>query len=286
MTRGFRATLSPFGSSDFVAWIHRINQMTQSEKEGLYRLLIPPSLFRRLQINPLSFTDAEGRKLVRFYCPEREETVMVEIKRRPEDQDPVFSIQVSDGSDYTQLSWDFLVVNDPEGERFHIDADEKGRDTLWGRATRNLGEEQRAMEAGLAPGQVRRGLGLTREIIFGLEHFARILDIKTLSLEALFYHNAIVYERCGFSYFEGLKRMQRIHRAFQEGGELFQKLNGETCFRRPGFEKTVRGRSWAIHDGVIGEIDDEVLEEGWFSPKMYLMVGKPREVATFPGAIY
>ena len=161
-----------------MSWIHRINQMTPSEKEGLYRLLIPPSLFRRFQINPLTFADREGRKLARFYCPEREETVMVEIKRRPEDPDPIFSIQVSDGTDYTQLSWDFLVVNDPEGERFHIDVDEKGRDTLWGRATRNLGEEKRALEAGLAPGQVRRGLALTREIIAGLEYFARILDIR------------------------------------------------------------------------------------------------------------
>lgn len=269
-----------------MAWIRRINQMTPSEKEGLYRLLIPPSLFRRFRINPLTFTDAEGRKLARFYCPEREETVMVEIKRAPEDRDPLFSIQVSDGTDYTQLSWDFLVVNDPEGERFDIDEDEKGRDTLWGRATRNLREEERALAAGLAPGQVRRGLGLTREIIGGLEHFARLLDIKTIALEALFYHNAIVYERCGFTYFEGLKRMQRIHRAFQEGGALFRKLTGENPFRRPGFEKTVRGRSWAIHDGVTGEIDDEVLEEGWFSPKMYLMVGRSRATETFPGAVY
>jgi hypothetical protein len=127
---------------------------------------------------------------------------------------------------------------------------------------------------------------LTREIIAGLEHFARLLDIKTIALEALFYHNAIVYERCGFSYFEGLKRMQRIHQAFQDGGDLFKKLNGDSPFRQPGFENTVRGRSWSIHDGVISEIDDGILEEGWFSPKMYLMVGKPREVGTFPGAGY
>jgi hypothetical protein len=269
-----------------MAWIHRINQMTPPEKEGLYRLLIPPSLFRRYHINPLTLTDYEGRRLVRFYCPEREETVMVEIKRNPGDPDPIFSIQVSDGPDYTQLNWDFLVVNDPEGERFHIDIDAEGRDTLWGRASRNMEEEKKALHAGLAPGQVRKGLGLTREIIFGLEYFARILDIKTISLEALFYHNAIVYERCGFTYFEGFKRMQRIHQSFQPGGALFQKLDGSNPFRQAGFDKTVRGRSWAIHDGVISEIDDEVLEEGWFSPKMYLMVGNPRAISTFSEAAY
>jgi hypothetical protein len=142
------------------------------------------------------------------------------------------------------------------------------------------------LRAGLAPGQIRKGLGLTREVISCLEHFAKILDIKSINLEALFYHNAMVYERCGFTYFEGFKRMQRIHQAFQPGGMLFQKLDSLNPFRQPGFEKTIRGRSWAIHDGVISEIDDDVLDEGWSSPKMYLMVGKPRSVCTFPDAVY
>ncbi len=267
-------------------WIHRINQMSQSEKEGLYRLLIAPSLFRRFKINPLTFTDYEGNRLVRFYCPEREETVMIEVKRRVEDADSIYSIQVSDTVDFTQLNWDFLIVNDPESERYNIDVDEKGRDTLWGRASRNLSEEERALKDGLAPGQIRKGLGLTREVIAGLERFAEILGIQSIALEALFYHNAITYERCGFTYFEGFKRMQRIHQAFQPGGKLFQKLDSSNPFRQSGFAKTIRGRSWAIHDGVISEIDDNVLEEGWTSPKMYLMVGKPRSVCTFPDAIY
>ncbi len=267
-------------------WIQRINQMSQSEKEGLYRLLIAPSLFKRFQINPLTFTNYEGKRVVRFYCPEKEETVMIEVKRALEDQDPIYSIQVSDTMDFTQVDWDFMIVNDPDSERFNIDIDAEGRDTLWGRASRNLAEEERALNNGLTPGQVRKGLRLTREIIAGLQHFARILDIKTIALEALFYHNAIVYERCGFTYFEGFKRMQRIQQAFQPGGALFQKLDGSTPFRQPGFDRTVRGRSWAIHDGVIGEIVDDILEEGWSSPKMYLMVGKSRSVSTFPDAVY
>jgi len=267
-------------------WLKRINSMSQSEKEGLYRLLIPPSLFKRFQINPLTFTDYEGNRLVRFYCPEREETVMIEVKRKLDDPDPIYSIQASDGPDYTQVNWDFLIVNDPESERFNIDVDEQGRDTMWGRASRNLPEEVKALQAGMSPGQVRKGLVMTREVITGLEYFAKILDIKTISLEALFYHNAIVYERCGFTYFEGFKRMTRIHQAFQAGGKLFKLLDGSNPFRQPGFEKTVRGRSWAIHDGVVSEIDDEVLDEGWYSPKMYLLIGQPRTATTFPDAVY
>ena len=269
-----------------MAWIRRINRMSPSEKEGLYRLLIPPSLFKRFQIDPLTFTDYEGNRRVRFYCPEREETVMVELKQKAEDLDPVYSIQMTDGTDFTQVNWDFLIVNDPGGERFSIDLDERGRDTLWGRANRNLAEEKRALQSGLAPGMVRRGLKLTGEIIAGLEYFARFLDIYTIWLEALFYHNAIVYERYGFTYFDGFKRMQRIHQAFQPGGKLFSKLDGSSPFRQPGFEKTVRGRSWAIHDGIISEIDDKILDEGWVSPRMYRMVGNLRSVCTFPDATY
>ena len=211
---------------------------------------------------------------------------MIEMKRRMDDPDPIYSIQVSDGADFSQLNWDFLVINDPDSERFNIDIDDQGRDTLWGRANRNLAEEERALRAGLAPGQTRQGLGLTREVIGGLEYFAKTLDLKTITLEALFYHNAIVYERCGFTYFEGFKRMQRIHQAFQSGGKLSRKLDPANPFRQPAFATTVRGRSWAVHDGVISEIDDDLLDEGWFSPKMYLMVGQPRSVCTFPDAVY
>ena len=269
-----------------MAWIQRINRMSPREKEGVYRLLIPPSLFKRFRINPLTFSDYEGNRLVRFYCPEREETVLLEVKRQPQDQDPIYSIQLSDTVDFTQINWDFLIINDPDSERFNIDIDAQGRDTLWGRALRNLPEEERALQAGLAPGQVRKGLRLTREVIAGLEYFAKFFDIKTISLEALFYHNAIIYERCGFTYFEGFRRMQRIHQAFQPGGMLFQKLDPANPFRQPGFDKTIRGRSWAIHDGVISEIDDDLLDEGWASPKMYLMVNQPRSASTFLEAIY
>jgi hypothetical protein len=80
--------------------------------------------------------------------------------------------------------------------------------------------------------------------------------------------------------------MQRIHQAFQPGGKLFSKLDGSSPFRQPGFEKTVRGRSWAIHDGIISEIDDKILDEGWVSPRMYRMVGNLRSVCTFPDATY
>jgi hypothetical protein len=142
------------------------------------------------------------------------------------------------------------------------------------------------MEAGLFPGQVRKGLGLTREVIQVLEFFCRILDIKSIRLEALFYHNAITYERYGFSYFSGYHQMKRIHELFQPKRALSKKLDKTTPFRKPEFAHTVRGRSWAIHDGILSDIDDDVLDEGWASPVMYKMIDKPRGMVTFPEPVY
>jgi hypothetical protein len=127
---------------------------------------------------------------------------------------------------------------------------------------------------------------LTCEVIQVLEFFCRMFDIKSIRLESLFYHNAVTYERYGFSYFNGYAQMKRIHELFQPGGSLFEKLDNSTPFRKPELAHTVRGRSWAIHDGILAEIDDALMDEGWVSPVMYRMVGKPRGMTTFPDPIY
>lgn len=268
-----------------MAWIQRISRLSRFEKEGLYRILIPPSLYRRFSINPLIFTEQSGKKAARFFCPEEDRTCLVEIKL-PGMEEPLYSIQLTDTTDETQINMDFLIVNDPASQRFDTQVDEEGRDTLFGWASRNLPEEERAMEAGFFPGQVRGGLKMTKEMIEGLEFFCRIFDIKSIRLEALFYHNAITYERHGFSYFDSYALMKRIHTLFQPGGALYEKLDGSTPFRKRELAGTVRGRSWAIHDGILLEVRDDLLEEGWVSPVMYRMVGNPRGMVTFPDPVY
>lgn len=268
-----------------MSWIYRISRLSRFEKEGLYRIVIPPSLYHRFGIDPLTLCNERGEKAVRFFSPRGDRTCLLEIKLSGE-EDPLYSIQFSDTNDFTQIEWDFLIVNDPTSPKFNTHIDEEGTDTLFGWASRNLPEEEKAMDSGLFPGQVRKGLGLTGEVIHVLEFFCRILDIKSIRLEALFYHNAITYERHGFSYFTGYKQMKRTHELFQPGGELFNKLDDSTPFRKPEFAHTVRGRSWAIHDGILSEIDDDLFDEGWCSPVMYRMVGKPRGMTTFPDPTY
>ena len=134
------------------------------------------------------------------------------------------------------------------------------------------------MEAGLAPAQGHRGLGATRRLTPILEQFVAALHHDAFYIQPLAYHNAILFERLGFAYMLGLGRMEWIHKEFGAVGLLHQRLDGSTPFRRPGAERSVRGRSWAIHDGI--------LNEPYSGVKMYKRVGIHAGVVTFPNAAW
>jgi len=268
-----------------MGWIRLINLLNKHQKEGLYRNLIPPLLYHQYGISPLDFYTDKGVRAVRFFCPSGDDSCLVEIKLA-DIEDPVYSIQISDSIDPTMIEWEFLIVNDPSSLKFSTDVDIDGKDTLFGWASRNLVEEEKAMEAGYFPGQCRRGLALSREASNALNSFCRTFNIKSIRLEALFYHNAITYERLGYAYFDRYRQMKRIHELFQPGGELYEKLDNSSPFRRPEFAKSVRGRSWAIHDRILDDISDDLFEDGWISPVMYRMLEKPRPMITFPDPKY
>lgn len=180
------------------------------------------------------------------------------------------------------LHLDFLIINDPFSERFNIDVDELGRDTLFGTRSRNIPEEVKALEAGLAPGMVRRGLRLMGEFATCMEGFMSSLGLKNITTDAFFYHNAILWEKHGFTYFKGGKTMERVHREFQPGGLLYERLSDSTPFRKKGMEGTVRGRSWAIYDGIFLDAFDQE----WEGPIMYKTLGKDAKTNTFWGQTY
>jgi hypothetical protein len=268
-----------------MGWIQDINNQPNLVKEGLYRILIPPSLFVRFQINPLTFENAEGQRLVRFFSPPGDRTTLIEVKLDPEDGDCIFSYQIADTMDRIKVNWDFIIVADVMADRYDTDIDSQGRDTLFGTAERNVEAEVAAMKAGLWPGQTRKGLGVMGEFMGCLRHFCRMMDIKSVGLEALFYHNAILYEQQGFTYLEGFRRLKKINDLFQPEQKLHKLMDGSTPFRKPEMAQTVWGRSWAIHDRILEELpDDPVLEGEWISPEMYTMLEKPRGSTTFPDA--
>src|SRR4030043_14553 len=88
------------------------------------------------------------------------------------------------------------------------------------------------------------------------------LGLKSITTNAFFYHNAILWEKYGFTYFRGGKMMEGIHKEFQPGGLLYEGLDDSTPFRMKGMEKTIRGRSWAVYDGLYAD----ALDEEWESP--------------------
>ena len=76
--------------------------------------------------------------------------------------------------------------------------------------------------------------------------------------------------------------MDEIHGEFQPGGRLHAAVDGSTVFRQPGFDRTIRGRSWAVHDGVLDVLDGA----SWTGVKMYRLAGRPAGVSTFPTGTY
>jgi len=90
-----------------------------------------------------------------------------------------------------------------------------------------------------------------------------------------------VFERRGFAYVRGHKLMDDIHKEFQPDGRLYQALDGSTPFRQPDQWSSVRGRAWAIHDGLLDAIDAE-----WDKLRMIKQVGRHADAETFPEATY
>ncbi len=257
--------------------LHQINELPDPIKEGIYRHLLPMPLLEAYGIDPDGLCDAQGNRLVEFTCPAGSR--MVEVDVRPEwgFPDPLLYLEMADNR-LNQIEVMLFLVNDPNAERFDTDRDWRGERTKFGTFRRNIPEEIRAMEAGLAPGQVRQGLRLSRILIPLFEEFVSRLGHDYYLMEPLTYHTAILFERLGCNYVQGLRRMQWINWAFQPGGSLHEALDGSTPFRHPSAWQTVRGRSWAIHDGILGE--------PWHSIKMYKRVGQQAGVDTFPGGPY
>ena len=137
------------------------------------------------------------------------------------------------------------------------------------------------MQAGLAPAQPRASLRASRQVFDQLEIFLAALGHRAFFLEPLTYASAWLFERHGFAYLRGHKLMDDIQREFRPGGRLHQALDAKTPFRQPEAWRTVQGRAWAIHDGIL-----EIIGARWDGIRMVKQVGRHAGVETFPESIY
>ncbi len=253
--------------------ISSINKLPTEEKRRIYTRLIPTILLQRLSI-PENFINSDGVDLLELDCPPGSNSVEMKLFHQPGFPDPVLHGHIT--GTFTGLVHVLLyVLNDPYSPRFDVDRMPDGTPTNFGIERRNIPAELAAMQAGLAPGQIRRGMRMLGAAIQAFESFVSSLGHDMFFAEPLYYHNAVIFERYGFAYEKGRRFMERIQAGFAPGGELTSRLDGSTPFRQPAAANSIRLRSWAIHDGLLGEPFTNVT--------MYKRIGKSAGLSTTQG---
>lgn len=249
-----------------------INLLPEEEKRSIYTRIIPRELLERFRLPDPDSILLQSRLRFKFApgASDAEMALFHEL-RFP---DPVLYGHLADTMN-GQIHVLLYILNDPNSPRFDVDRMPDGSPTRFGILKRNLQAETEALEAGLAPGQVRSGLRLLAPAIQTFAEFVRSLGHEMYFVEPLYYHNAVIFERYGMAYQMGKSLMERIHRGFSQGGDLRARLDGSSPFRRPEAAESIRLRSWAIHDGILGEPFTDVT--------MYKNVGKSAGIDTAPG---
>ena len=260
--------------------LRQINALPLNAKRRIYRALLPLNLLTRFRVDPITWNGSGGGQCVSLWADEGANHLALGVSPAAHPHNEFLRLELADNA-INGIDLNMLVLSDPAEEYFRIDYDGNGSPTLFGTARRNLAAEQRAMQAGLAPGQTYKGLGASAEVFQQLETFLATLGHRAYFLEPLTYVSAWVFERRGFAYVRGHKLMDDIHTEFQPGGRLHRMLDGATPFRQPDQWRTVRGRAWAIQDGILEGIDAR-----WDALRMVKQVGRHAQVETFPQAVY
>jgi len=245
-----------------------INLLPEAEKRRIYDGLIPRELLEYFHLPKIDSSQFDSFTQFRF-AP-GSSNVEMSLFHQPNFPDPILYGHLTDTVN-GQIHVLLYILNDPASPRFDVDKMPDGHATQFGTLTRNIEAEQKALEAGLAPGQVRRGLRMLQAAVIGFENFIEDLGHDLYFVEPLYYHNAVIFERYGFAYQQGRKLMERIHQGFSASGDLINKLDGSP-FRSPDVINSIRLRSWAIHDGILGESFTDVT--------MYKPIGKHAGVST------
>jgi len=245
-----------------------INVLPEKEKRRIYCGLIPRELLEFFQLPQIESPEFDS--LTQFQCAPGSSDVEMSLFHELNFPDPILYGHLTDTIN-GQIHILLYVLNDPSSPRFDVDKMPDGRVTQFGTLRRNLEAERAALEAGLAPGQVRRGLRMLKAAVIGFENFVEDLSHEMYFVEPLYYHNAVIFERYGFAYQQGRKLMERIHQGFSENGDLRGKLD-DSPFRSRSAINSIRLSSWAIHDGILGEPFTNVT--------MYKRIGKSAGVST------
>jgi hypothetical protein len=250
-----------------------INKLPEHEKREIYSRYIPKELIEKFNLRDLS----TNIQLLQFRFAAGSSDVEMMLYHKVGFPDPILYAHLADNIT-GQIHVLLYILNDPASPRFNVDKMPDGSPTQFGIRRRNLEAELAAMQAGLSPGQVRHGLRALRQAMDAFEGFVAGLGHDMYFVEPLYYHNAVIFERYGFSYQMGRKHMNEIQAGFEEGGVLRQKLDEANPFRSLHAANSIRLRSWAIHDGILGEPFTNVT--------MYKRVGVSANINTTSGCTW
>ncbi len=255
------------------ARIARVNALPATWRRRIYRLTLPNALLAMHGIDPITLAGMDGQLAVLFddQAGRQVATITVSV---PECDDPLLSLGLADDPQ-GRLHLTHLVSYRPDAPRYNIDRTENGVPLEPG--VRNQTAETAALAAGLAPGQVRAPTDVHPAVLAQVEMLAAALGHPLFLARPRFYHEAVFLERQGFSYTWGEDWMRQLDQRFR-AGELAARLDGSTPFRQPAAAESIRGRSWAVYDGI--------LEEPWPDLWMYKLVGRSAEVDTFPDGVW
>lgn len=249
-----------------------INKLSYQDKRAIFLPLIPPELFERFSL-PNNLIDSHGNNLFHIIGAPGGQGLELKIFHQHGFNDPILYSHLADTLN-SQIHVLLYVMNNPDSQRFNTDIMPDGTKTNFGTRCRNKEAEKAAMQAGLLPGQIRRGLKILSNAVGSFEDFIAKLKHNMYFIEPLYYHNAIIFERYGFKYQSGKRRMEDINRRFTTDRELIEKLDGGT-FRKSEAQDSIFYRSWAIHDGI--------LDEPFTNVTMYKVLGVKADVTTAPG---
>lgn len=250
--------------------IHGINRLPFELKREIYIRLIPAPIFEVFEL-PENLIDEQGHDLVFLSADADSPVAELSLFHQYGFPDPLVYGQITDTVN-GQIHIILYVINNPDSPRFDVDRMPDGSPTAFGVLKRNIPAELAAMQAGLAPGQIRSGLRLLGSAIITFEEFSALLGHDRFFTEPLYYHNAVILERDGLAYLRGRSLMEQIEAGFESGGYLSERLDGTNPFRMPHAARSIRLRSWALHDGIM--------ESPFTGVTMYKVVGKNAQIRT------
>lgn len=260
--------------------IKQINELPDNAKKRVYRALCPPELLTRFGLDPITWMSQNGNQKILLKATTDTNKINLTVRRGDSPSGDFICIELEDNP-FNGIDLNLILLNDPDSPYFRTDINQDDQPTYFGTTSRNIPEELRSKQAGLAPGQVRSSMGASKLTLAQIDGFLATLGHRAYFLEPLTYASAWIFERRGFAYVRGHKLMDEIHKEFQPGGRLYKALDGSTPFRQPQQWSFVRGRAWAIHDGIL-----EVIDAKWDGLRMVKQVGRNAQVDTFPGGKY